>query len=189
MNLQEVDPLYSLFRLSVSLNVLLTLFFAARQASNNVVNAALREFFVQASQAVWSTNVFTPPYCSMVSSRYLDRLPNEFDHLQLRFKPLVPMQPRPQLLLRHVSENLPPTAASAVYSTGNAYGQAQPGGNTSAQRIFECMKTLIEKQSLSEQVCCSSPVFCFFLRFCSSGRFRASQVCHFRSTRCKTRHT
>jgi len=52
MNLQEVDPLYSLFRLSVSSNLLLTLFFAARQASNNVVNAALREFFVQASQAV-----------------------------------------------------------------------------------------------------------------------------------------
>ena len=80
----------------------------------------------------------------MVSSRYLDRLPNEFDHLQLRFKPLVPMQPRPQLLQRHFYENLPKAAEDATIG-GMDFEQFKKGN-------FECMIALIDKQVLSVQV-------------------------------------
>jgi len=169
-NLLEVYSLHSVF--IVSLNRIFTLLIAAGQASNKAVDAALGEFPVQASQAVRCVDACAMCWCIcrrslyglIASNRCLDRLPSEFDALQLRFKPLVPAQPRPQLLLRHVSENLPlNSSAPAAYSTGNDYGQAKTG-NTLAQRIFECMKTLIEKQRLSEQVRCGSFNFVLFFK-------------------------
>jgi hypothetical protein len=77
-------------------------------------------------------------------NRYLEGLPSEYDHLQTKFKPLIPKEPRPQLLQRHVYENLPKAAADATFG-GMNFEQFKRG-------IFECMIALIDKQVLSVQV-------------------------------------
>jgi hypothetical protein len=84
----------------------------------------------------------------ILRSRYLDRLPSEYDHLQTKFKPIVPKQPRPRLLPRHISENLPKSPAGAR-TAGFDYEQVK-------QMIFDCMNAMIEKHVLTVQVCRSS---------------------------------
>jgi hypothetical protein len=67
----------------------------------------------------------------------------------------VPKQPRPRLLPRHVSENLPKPVAGAK-TTVVDYEQWR-------QMIFDCMNAMIEKPVLTVQVCCWSTLlfFCF----------------------------
>jgi hypothetical protein len=64
--------------------------------------------------------------------------------LQIKFKPLLPKHPRPHLLPRHVSENLPKPPAGTG-SAGLNYEQIK-------QAIYDCMSAMIEKHTLAVQV-------------------------------------
>ena len=88
-------------------------------------------------------NVF-PAITFHSSNRYLEGLPFECDHLETKFKPLIPKEPRPQLLQRHFYENLPKAAEDATIG-GMDFEQFKKGN-------FECMIALIVKQVLSVQV-------------------------------------
>lgn len=95
----------------------------------------------------------------MCSSSYLEGVLIEYDHLATKFKPLVPKQPRPSLLLRHVSENLP-KSLPVSRNTGFDYEHIK-------QMIFERMKALIEKETLCVQVLLDDLCLLFsVLRFC-----------------------
>jgi len=81
----------------------------------------------------------------------MDGLLSEYDHLLTKFKPLVPKQPRPQLLFRHVSENL--------RTNGQNHEQVK-------QLVFDWMKALIQKEALSVQVPLRHSVFYSLFRSC-----------------------
>jgi hypothetical protein len=95
------------------------------------------------------------------ASSYLDGILIEYDHLATKFKPLVPKQPRPSLLPRHVSENLP-KSLPVSRNTAPDYEQIK-------QKIFEHMKALVDKEALCVQVfrddlCLLVSVLCFGCR-------------------------
>lgn len=89
-----------------------------------------------------TTDIFES-YSFIRLKRYLEGILIEYDHLATKFKPLVPKQPRPSLLFRHVSENLP-KSLPVSRNTGFDYEHIK-------QMIFERMKALIEKEALCVQ--------------------------------------
>ena len=97
---------------------------------------------------------FCPVILFYCPNRYLEGLVSEYDHLQTKYKPLIPKEPRPQLLQRHVSENLPKATADATFG-GMNFEQVK-------RSIFECMIALIDKQVLSVQVRRRNSIYLLF---------------------------
>ncbi len=101
------------------------------------------KLFIPSSETVSCIDQFVFSSFLCVENRYMDGLLSEYDYLLTKFKPLVPKQPRPQLLVRHVSENL----------------RSGPNHEQVKQLVFDWMKALIQKEVLSVQVLLRHSVF------------------------------